>query len=146
MLTTSPVVVSSIATACWRVCKSHPNNSLASFGPSAVGEHRTVYSGRREAGVVMASIGNGRRYPSFRFQTDQAATRNRTWNRTAVTSRVAAETQGPACTAGGFHVPSPGGRMDGGVSFGQYKRMTMYIGPSGAGSQLAFLSPTGASF
>src|SRR2546430_7192875 len=26
MATTSPVVVSSIANACWRACKSHPNN------------------------------------------------------------------------------------------------------------------------
>jgi hypothetical protein len=43
-------------------------------------------------------------------------------------------------------VPEPGGSIDGGVSFGQYKRMTMYIGPPGAGSQLAFVSPAGASF
>ena len=27
-------------------------------------------------------------------------------------------------TAGGFQVPSPGGRIDGGVSFGQYRRIT----------------------
>jgi len=27
-------------------------------------------------------------------------------------------------TAGGCHVPSPGGRIDGGVSFGQYRRST----------------------
>ena len=26
--------------------------------------------------------------------------------------------------AGGFQVPSPGGRTDGGVSFGQYRRIT----------------------
>ncbi len=25
---------------------------------------------------------------------------------------------------GGFHVPSPAGRIDGGVSFGQYSRIT----------------------
>jgi hypothetical protein len=30
-----------------------------------------------------------------------------------------------AVTAGGFHVPSPGGKIDGGVSFGQYRRITM---------------------
>jgi hypothetical protein len=27
--------------------------------------------------------------------------------------------------AGGFHVPSPGGSIDGGVSFGQYRRITI---------------------
>jgi hypothetical protein len=27
-------------------------------------------------------------------------------------------------TAGGFHVPSPGGRIEGGSVFGQYKRIT----------------------
>src|SRR5437879_6306458 len=38
MLTTSPVSVSSIATACWRACKSHPIILIsASFGPSTVG-------------------------------------------------------------------------------------------------------------
>src|SRR6266481_2822644 len=37
MLTTSPVSVSSIATACWRACKSHPIILIsASFGPSSV--------------------------------------------------------------------------------------------------------------
>jgi|HubBroStandDraft_2_1064218.scaffolds.fasta_scaffold10562_2 hypothetical protein len=50
------------------------------------------------------------------------------------------------CIAGGCQVPSPAGRMEGGSVFGQYKRMTKYIGPSGAGSQLAFLSPAGGSF
>ena len=29
-----------------------------------------------------------------------------------------------ATTAGGFHVPSPGGKIDGGVSLGQYRRIT----------------------
>jgi hypothetical protein len=29
-----------------------------------------------------------------------------------------------ATMPGGFHVPSPGGRIDGGVSFGQYRRIT----------------------
>jgi len=30
-----------------------------------------------------------------------------------------------ACTiAGGFQVPSPGGKIDGGVSLGQYRRIT----------------------
>src|SRR5580704_7078545 len=38
MLSTSPVVVSNIATVCWRACKSHPIILIsASFGPSAVG-------------------------------------------------------------------------------------------------------------
>ena len=27
-------------------------------------------------------------------------------------------------TPGGFHEPSPGGRIEGGVSFGQYRRIT----------------------
>src|SRR5712664_1828542 len=37
MLTTSPVVVSSIARTCWRACKSHPIILIsASFGPSTV--------------------------------------------------------------------------------------------------------------
>jgi hypothetical protein len=29
-----------------------------------------------------------------------------------------------ATITGGFHVPSPGGKIDGGVSFGQYRRIT----------------------
>jgi hypothetical protein len=29
-----------------------------------------------------------------------------------------------ATTAGGFHVPSPAGKIEGGVSFGQYRRIT----------------------
>src|SRR6266478_9315608 len=29
-----------------------------------------------------------------------------------------------ATMAGGLHVPSPGGRIEGGVSFGQYRRIT----------------------
>ena len=37
-------------------------------------------------------------------------------------------------TAGGCHVPSPGGRMDGDPVFGRYTRMTRQIGPSGEGS------------
>src|SRR6202158_5873779 len=38
MVTTSPVVVSSIANVCWRACKSHPIILIsASFGPSTVG-------------------------------------------------------------------------------------------------------------
>jgi hypothetical protein len=51
-------VVSSIATVCWRACKSHPIICIsASFGPSTVRVNaETVYSGRREAGVVMTSI------------------------------------------------------------------------------------------
>src|ERR1700686_4007756 len=37
MATISPVVVSSIANACWRACKSHPIIRIsASFGPSSV--------------------------------------------------------------------------------------------------------------
>jgi hypothetical protein len=58
MATISPVVVSSIANACWRACKSHPIIRIsASFGPSTVRVNtETVYSDRREAGVVMASI------------------------------------------------------------------------------------------
>jgi hypothetical protein len=54
----SPVVVSSIANTCWRACKSHPIIRIsASFGPSTVRVNtETVYSDRREAGVVMASI------------------------------------------------------------------------------------------
>jgi hypothetical protein len=35
------------------------------------------------------------------------------------------ETSMPAATiAGGFHVPSPAGKIDGGVSLGQYSRIT----------------------
>src|SRR2546421_3274036 len=66
MATISPVVVSSIANACWRACKSHPIIRIsASFGPSTVRVNtETVYSDRREAGVVMASIGNGPRTPN----------------------------------------------------------------------------------
>src|SRR2546430_687229 len=58
MATISPVVVSSIANACWRACKSHPIIRIsASFGPSTVRVNtETVYSDRREAGVVMTSI------------------------------------------------------------------------------------------
>src|SRR5260370_30004120 len=37
---------------------------------------------------------------------------------------------------GGFHVPSPGGRIEGGVSLGQWRRMTREISSVGAGSQL----------
>src|SRR6266446_3506827 len=57
MVTTSPVVVSSIANVCWRACKSHPIILIsASFGPSTVRVNtETVYSDRREAGVVMTS-------------------------------------------------------------------------------------------
>ena len=29
-----------------------------------------------------------------------------------------------ATIPGGFHVPSPGGKIEGGVSFGQYRRIT----------------------
>ena len=38
------------------------------------------------------------------------------------------------------------GKIDGGASLGQYKRMTTYMGPSGAGSQFASLSAPGLSF
>jgi hypothetical protein len=52
-----------------------------------------------------------------------------------------------ACiNAGGCQLPWPDGRIDGGVSFGQYRRITMEIGPTGAGSQLASLPLPGASF
>jgi len=47
---------------------------------------------------------------------------------------------------GGCHVPSPGGKIEGGVSFGQYRRIITYMGPSGAGSQLDSLSLPGESF
>jgi hypothetical protein len=49
-----------IASVCWRACKSHPIILIsASFGPSAVRViTATVYSGRREAGLVMTSPGN----------------------------------------------------------------------------------------
>ena len=49
MATISPVVVSSIANACWRACKSHPIIRIsASFGPSTVRVNtETVYSDRR---------------------------------------------------------------------------------------------------
>jgi hypothetical protein len=52
-------VVSSIAIVCWRACKSHPIIRIsASFGPSTVRVNaETVYSGRREADVVMPSTG-----------------------------------------------------------------------------------------
>src|SRR5207245_11172377 len=48
----------SIANVCWRACKSHPIFlSSASFGPSAVRViTATVYSGRREADLVMTSL------------------------------------------------------------------------------------------
>jgi hypothetical protein len=60
MVTTSPVMVLSIANVCWRVCKSHPIILIStSFGPSTVRVNtETVYSDRREVRVVMASIGN----------------------------------------------------------------------------------------
>ena len=61
---TAPVVVPSIANVCWRACKSHPIILIsASFGPSTVRVNtETVYSGRREAGVVIASLAKVKRY------------------------------------------------------------------------------------
>jgi len=54
--------------------------------------------------------------------------------------------QSATTTFGGLQVPLPGGRIDGGSVFGQYRRMAMNIGPSGAGSQLDSLSLPGESF
>jgi hypothetical protein len=48
-------------------------------------------------------------------------------------------------TGGGTQVPSPGGRIDGCVSFGQYIRIIRTKSPSGAGSQFASLSLPGDS-
>src|SRR5450432_4065010 len=47
---------------------------------------------------------------------------------------------------GGFHVPVPTGRIDGRVWLGMYIRRSMYIGPLGAGSQLASLALPGEPF
>src|SRR5438094_10216084 len=48
--------------------------------------------------------------------------------------------------AGGCHEPSPAGKTEGADVFGQYRRITRYISPFGAGSQLASLSAPGESF
>jgi hypothetical protein len=62
------------------------------------------------------------------------------WRRCGATSPACDLASGPAaaglrrhhaaghyvarCIAGGFHVPLPGGRIEGGASFGQYRRIT----------------------
>ena len=48
-------------------------------------------------------------------------------------------------TGGGAQAPSPGGRMEGAFSFGQYIRIVSRNSPLGAGSQLATLSSPGDS-
>src|SRR5947199_10001655 len=48
--------------------------------------------------------------------------------------------------AGGCHEPSPAGRPEGAVVLGQYRRITRYISPFGAGNQLDSLSAPGESF
>jgi hypothetical protein len=65
------VSLSSIANVCWRACKSHPIIRIsASFGPSSVRVNaETVYSGRREAGLVKTSI---RRYRRIAFPSQQS--------------------------------------------------------------------------
>ena len=47
---------------------------------------------------------------------------------------------------GGDQVPSPSGKIDGGISFGQYSRMTTNMGPFGAGSQFDSFALPGESF
>src|SRR5580704_4875923 len=51
-----------------------------------------------------------------------------------------------ATIPGGFHVPSPGGKIEGGESFGEYNRMIRYARPLGAGSQFDSLLLPGESF
>ena len=48
--------------------------------------------------------------------------------------------------AGGCQVPLPGGKIEGGSTFGQYKRMTRYMSSLGAGSQFDSLSAPGDLF
>src|SRR6202521_456176 len=53
----SPVSVSTIAMDCCFACRSHPRIFIpASFVPSFLVGYRKVYSGRREADVVMSSV------------------------------------------------------------------------------------------
>jgi hypothetical protein len=53
----SPVSVSTMAMVCCFACRSHPRIFIsASFVPSFLVGYRKVYSGRREADVVMSSI------------------------------------------------------------------------------------------
>src|SRR5579864_8235831 len=52
----SPVSVSTMAIVCCFACRSHPTIFIsASFVPSLLVGYRKVYSGRREADVVMTS-------------------------------------------------------------------------------------------
>src|ERR1017187_2307039 len=58
----SPVSVSTIAMVCCFACRSHPTIFIsASSVPSLWVRHHKVYSGRREADVVMSSVGNSAR-------------------------------------------------------------------------------------
>src|SRR5712692_8050945 len=53
----SPVSVSTMAMVCCFACRSHPRIFIsASFVPSLFGWNRKVYSGRREADLVMSSV------------------------------------------------------------------------------------------
>jgi hypothetical protein len=53
----SPVSVSTMAMLCCFACRSQPTIFIsASFVPSLFGLYRKVYSGRREADVVMSSV------------------------------------------------------------------------------------------
>jgi len=53
----SPVSVSTIAMVCCFACRSHPRIFISAyFVPSFLVGYRKVYSGRREADVVMSSV------------------------------------------------------------------------------------------
>jgi hypothetical protein len=51
-----------------------------------------------------------------------------------------------AAIPGGCHVPDPGGKIEGGVSLGQYRRITRKMVSLGAGNQLASFAVPGESF
>src|SRR5262249_5675183 len=57
----SPVSLSNMAMLCCLACRSHPTIFIsASFVPSLFGlDNEKVYSGRREAGVLMSSVTSG---------------------------------------------------------------------------------------
>src|ERR1700757_3906353 len=100
---------------------------------------------------------NGTKDPSTR--ENQADTKSLRSDIRAISARLCAkhdgETKSPApggpaqfsfTIPGGCQVPSPGGKIEGGVSLGQYRRITTYMAPTGAGSQLDSLSLPGESF
>jgi hypothetical protein len=108
-------------------------------------------NGRHSQGIPTAHqpLFYSERFPVTRLyvQVNTSTRRNFLDQRSGVEDpRASNDDYCATCIAGGCQVPSPAGRMEGGSVFGQYKRITRYIGPSGAGSQLAFLSPAGAFF